>query len=90
MIANALAAQVAAALANFRQIEDLHNALATRTTIGVAVGLLMAQYELTEAAAFAVLRRRSSHANVKLRDIAAQFVAEYDATGRELPSAAIC
>lgn len=90
LIAQAIAAQIAAALANLRTIENLHNALATRTIIGQATGLLMAQYELSETAAFALLRRRSSHANVKLRDIAAQIVAERSGTGRELPSAAIC
>ena len=90
LIAQALAVQIAGALASLLEIENLHRAVATRKTIGMAIGLLMAQYELTEAAAFAVLQRRSSHANVKLRDIAAQMVAEHCAAGLDLPSAATC
>ena len=50
LIAKALAAQVAGALASFREIENLHAAMATRQTIGVAIGLLMAQHQLTETA----------------------------------------
>jgi AmiR/NasT family two-component response regulator len=38
--------------------------------------MLMAQYNLTDAAAFGLLVRTSSHNNVKLRDIAAMMVDE--------------
>lgn len=78
-IAEALAAQVAAVLESSREIENLHRALATRKAIGVAVGLLMAEYQLSETAALAALKRHSSEANVKVRDIAARIVAESNA-----------
>lgn len=90
LIARALAAQAADSLASLTEIENLQRALATRKTIGIAIGLLMERHQLTEKAAFAVLRRRSSYANVKLRDIAAQLVGESDDTGLELRPAAIC
>ena len=44
------------------------------TCIGVAQGLLMAEHDLTVEQAFDVLRRYSSHANVKLREVAAHVV----------------
>lgn len=81
LIAEALAAQVAGVLDTFREIENLHRALATRRTIGIAVGLLMAEYQLSESAAFAVLERRSSHTNARVRDIAARMVADGNAAG---------
>ncbi|GAA4360631.1 GAF and ANTAR domain-containing protein [Angustibacter luteus] len=57
-----------------RQTQDKHGlriALTTRHQIGIAQGLLMAHYDIDEDAAFEVLRRISSHHNVKLRDVAA-------------------
>lgn len=90
LIAEALAAQIAGSLVGFREIENLHRALAARRTIGAAIGMLMAQYQLTETAAFAVLRRRSTYANVDLGVIAAQMVAEGNVAGLELPPAGIC
>lgn len=88
LMARAFAAQIAGTLASRREIENLHRALATRKTIGVALGMLMGQYDLTEEAAFAVLRRRSSHSNVKLRVVAERMVAERSTAGLDLPSVA--
>ena len=63
-----------AALGAAREISGLETALESRHTIGVAQGVLMERYGLTVDAAFDVLLRSSSTANVKLRDIAAEVV----------------
>jgi len=89
-VAEAIAAQIAGSLAGFREIENLQRALATRRTVGAAIGMLMAQYKLTETAAFAVLERRATFASVNVGDIAAQMVAEGNVAGLELPPAATC
>ena len=90
LIARALAAQIAGVLASLRAVEDLDRALATHKSTGVAIGLLMERHQLTETAALAVLQQRSSHANVKLTDIAARMATEANAAGLELPPAAHC
>lgn len=53
---------------------QLEEALLTRTVIGQATGLLMAQEGLTSEEAFARLVRVSQNANLKLRDIAQRYV----------------
>ena len=75
-----VAALAAVALARSINDEQLVQAIESRTVIGQAVGMLMERYRLDEDRAFDVLRRLSSHDNVKLRDLAAQVVAT-----RELP-----
>lgn len=75
-----IAAMAAVALARSINDEQLVQAIASRTVIGQAVGMLMERYGLDEDRAFDVLRRLSSQQNVKLRDLAAQVVAT-----RELP-----
>jgi GAF domain-containing protein len=73
-IADLFATHAALALGKAREVDHLHQALRTREVIGQAVGLLMAQYKLDPDGAFAFLVRSSSHANTKVRDIAAQMV----------------
>lgn len=73
-VALSLAAHVAVALSAAREFETLESAVATRTVIGQAEGMLMYRYELTPAQAFAVLARQSQASNRKLRDIAAEIV----------------
>jgi AmiR/NasT family two-component response regulator len=63
-----------------REVEGLREALESRHTIGLAQGILMARHTLTVSQAFDHLRRRSQSDNVKLREIAADLVAELDAT----------
>ena len=75
-----IAAMAAVALARSINVEHLSAAIETRTVIGQAMGIIMARYDLDEDRALGVLRRLSSHRNVKLRDLAAQVVAR-----RELP-----
>lgn len=75
-VALLMAQHTAAALVNKMENESLVNAIDARKTIGVATGFIMAKHDLTEDQAFAVLRRYSQHANVKLRTIAEKVVAE--------------
>ncbi len=58
------------------ELEHLRVALASRETIGIAKGMLMLRYGLNEEQAFSYLSRTSQHNNVKLRDVAAQVIAE--------------
>jgi GAF domain-containing protein len=75
------AAQAAAALtmvlrqARQDQISDqLEQALASRTTIDQAIGILMAQQRCTADEAFDLLRSHSQNNNRKIRDIAADLI----------------
>jgi AmiR/NasT family two-component response regulator len=63
-----------------QKIEQLEEALETRTVIGQAVGMLMERFDIGKDEAFAFLVRCSSHENRKLHDIATQIVET-----RELP-----
>jgi GAF domain-containing protein len=72
--AQALAAHAAVALAAAMQIGNLTTAVAGRTTIGQAEGILMERFDLTPHAAFAVLVRVSSTTHRKLSDIADELV----------------
>lgn len=56
-------------------VENLHAALANRTVIDTAVGVVMAQNHCNHDAAFAILGRAASVRNVKVRDVAAAIVA---------------
>jgi AmiR/NasT family two-component response regulator len=67
-----------------RKVEELHTALETRHTIGLAQGLLMARYELTTEQAFEYLRRSSQDGNVKLRRLADRVVGDWHEIGCRL------
>jgi GAF domain-containing protein len=73
-IADLFAAHAAIALGHARDTEQLYEALNTRKVIGQALGILMERYQLNEDRAFAFLTRASSHANIKLRDVARELV----------------
>jgi GAF domain-containing protein len=77
----ALAAHIAVAVAGAVQIANLNIALASRTAIATAVGMLMERFELDDDRAFAVLTRVSASHESKVRDVAAAFIAT-----RTLPS----
>ncbi len=66
----------ATAIEYAREISHLQQAVKTRQVIGQAVGILMHQYGLDDARAFAFLTRISSHTNTKLRVLADQVIAE--------------
>ena len=56
---------------------QLEQALAGRSTIDQALGVLMAQNQCTRDVAFGVLRRASQNRNVKLRDVAAAIIERF-------------
>ena len=73
--------QASVALANARLYrtarnlsEQLQEALDSRAVIEQAKGILMAQEHVGADAAFDLLRKRSQHANRKLRDVAREIV----------------
>jgi hypothetical protein len=79
------AAQAAVTLANAReffargdQVTQLEDGLTTRTMIGQATGLLMAQESLTSEEAFEKLVKISQASNVKLREIAGRYVESWE------------
>lgn len=81
------AAQAAVAIANARallgmeaQVSQLEEALASRTLIGQATGLLMAQEGLSSEEAFQKLVKVSQNANIKLREIAQRYVSAWEET----------
>lgn len=57
-----------------QRANDLSHALKSRTTIDLAVGMLMGQNRCTQAEAFEILKSASSTRNIKLRDLALQLV----------------
>ncbi len=79
-----LAGHAAVVLANAAELtsvaqtnSQLTEALATRTIIGQAQGILMAAENISADEAFAVLRRASQRTHRKLRDVAAEIVASH-------------
>jgi GAF domain-containing protein len=75
--ARLLGAHAAVAVAAAQEIETLKVAVDRRTTIGKALGIVMARYEVDDDQAMAVLRRLSSHRNRKLYDIALDVVRDH-------------
>lgn len=68
------ATQVASLLGYAEQVEQLHEALHTRTDIGIAVGILMERYDIHRHQAFSYLLRTSQTQNVKVRVLARQIL----------------
>ncbi len=64
------------------ELETLNKALASRATIGQAIGILMVEKSMTDEDAFAHLVTLSSHTNTKIRDIADSMVAEANRRAR--------
>ncbi len=56
------------------QLGHLRTALATNRRIGMAIGILMSLRKIGEDEAFELLRRASSHRNVKLRLVAEDVI----------------
>jgi len=73
-VALIFAAHATNAMSAARLVTGLQTAVQSRHLIGVAQGILMNRYELTLEQSFEVLRRFSSQANVKLRDLAATVI----------------
>ena len=68
------ATQVAITMGWVRHEEDVQAALYTREQIGMAIGILMERYRLTQEGAFNFLVRTSQTGNVKLREVAAAII----------------
>jgi len=66
-----LTREVAAARA---QADHLEFALRSNRRIGIAIGLVMAEFDVTDEAAFEILRQRSMRTNGKLVQLAEQVV----------------
>jgi hypothetical protein len=56
------------------RIGHLETALASNRRIGIAIGIVMAGHQVTDEAAFELLRRRSQETNRKLRDVAEEVI----------------
>lgn len=66
-------------------VDQLRQAVDSRDLIGQAKGLLMARHRCGPDEAFEYLRAASQHANLKLRDVAAHYVADETAgRGRDV------
>ncbi|GAA3129094.1 GAF and ANTAR domain-containing protein [Streptomyces rameus] len=65
-----LASHAAVAFSSARTHAQMQQAVATRHTIGEAMGILMGGHHLSEDQAFDVLRRYSQERNIKLREVA--------------------
>jgi GAF domain-containing protein len=72
--ADVVASHAAVAVADSIGHDHLETALASRTVIGQATGIVMERWGLAAPAAFGVLRRLSQDQNVKIRDIAVRIV----------------
>lgn len=67
------------------KIANLEIALHSARRIGMAMGILMARYQVTDEQAFDLLRRASQHLHRKLRDIAEDVI--YTGALDSLPAA---
>ena len=67
------------------EISQLQQALASRSTIDQALGVLMAQNRCTRDEAFGILRRASQNRNIKLRDVAAAIIHRFTGHPAEPP-----
>lgn len=54
--------------------EDRRRAMESRTTIDIAVGIIMGQNRCSQDDAVEILKKASNHRNVKLRDLAEQII----------------
>ena len=73
------ALRLAVRLARYRDTEqDLHAAMASRTVIDLAVGIIMGQNRCSQEEAVHILKTASNHRNLKLRDLAADLMASVD------------
>jgi GAF domain-containing protein len=61
-------------IADHELLDQFDQALASRTVIDQAIGILMAEQRCTADQAFVLLRRRSQSAQQKLRDVAADLI----------------
>lgn len=77
-VAQIFAAQAAPTLAGARENAELSRALTTRQRIGEATGILAERHGVTTARAFAMLAQTSQDHNIRVRDLAEDFVTAED------------
>jgi hypothetical protein len=83
-IAELFATHAGALLGYAEQVEQLSEALHTRTDIGTAVGIVMERYGIGRHQAFAFLTRNSQNRNIKVRTLAQQVIdGTFESTSRE-------
>jgi GAF domain-containing protein len=70
----ALAAHIAVAFVATRSVDQISSALASRTIIGQATGMLMERFGIDSSTAFGVLVRVSQRSNTKIIDLATELV----------------
>jgi GAF domain-containing protein len=68
--------QAGVAIAYAQHVQNLEEAVRTRTIIGQAVGIVMERYQLDDERAFAFLARLSQQRNVKLRLVAEEIISD--------------
>ena len=86
--AELFASQAGALLGYAEQVEQLSEALHTRTDIGTAVGILMERYGIDRHQAFAFLTRKSQTRNIKVRVLALELIhGGFDSTPHDKPTA---
>jgi hypothetical protein len=73
-MASLFAVNAAVVLGRVLLEQNLRAAMATRTVIGVATGLVMGKYHVTQETAFQYMTRISQDTNTKLRTVAEQIV----------------
>jgi GAF domain-containing protein len=73
LTAEALAAHLAVAATNGRELDNRGLAMISRTAIGQAEGILMERFKITAEQAFQMLREESQNTNRKLARIAADL-----------------
>jgi hypothetical protein len=73
-MAELFSTQAAAVLDYATQVEQLGEALHTRTDIATAVGIVMERYDIDRQNAFSFLVRHSNSRNIKLRTLAQQVI----------------
>lgn len=73
-IAELFATQAGALLGYAEQVEQLSEALHTRTDIGTAIGILMERYVIDRHQAFAFLTHNSQTRNIKVRVLAQRII----------------
>lgn len=73
-LAELFASQAAAVLGFATQVDQLSEALRTRTDIATALGIVMERYGIDRDRAFAFLARSSQTRNIKIRVLAEQII----------------
>ena len=80
-ITTMFATMAALALADAQRAEQMRAAVVSRDLIGQAKGILMERHRITADAAFTLLAGASQRRNIKLTEIAADFVETGELTG---------